>query len=57
MMLKICKSTHEFCPPDRFEDKFIKLRTNDQGEPVGNSLAIEVYNNPEKYTGKYEIIE
>jgi len=56
-MLKICKSTHEFCPPDRFEDKFIKLRTNDQGEPVGNSLAIEVYNNPEKYTGKYEIIE
>jgi len=57
MMLKICKCTDAFCPPDRREDQLIKVKTDNQGIPVGNSLALDAYNNPENYAGKYEIIE
>jgi len=54
MILRKLKSTKPICrPSERFDtDTDVK---EENGEPVGNALAIAVYNNPENYP-EYEII-
>jgi len=53
--LKICKSTLPICKPEERADRYIPVKSVD-GVPVGNDLAIAVYNNPEAHAGKYELI-
>lgn len=55
MILRKLKSTSPICPPQDREDIDIVVQ-EEGGVPVGNDLAIDVYNNPETYAGIYELI-
>ena len=54
MILRKKKSTSPICKPQDRQDVDVVVDSVD-GVPVGNDLAIDVYNNPENHP-RYELI-
>ena len=55
MILRKLKSTSPICKPEDRQDVDTEVDSVD-GTPIGNELAIAVYNNPENFP-EYELID